>query len=367
MYKYFVLIAVFFSTFLDAQDVEVKVAQDSLRFKKIKTVKWDTTKYRKYNYVFIVGVFNQYRDFNNEIIQEINKDSLHLSNQTYVAESNVTGGLSISYDKFQINLGTRTKPREDQQGKGYTKMFNIGFNFGDNRWVSENYYRRFKGFYNKSTPNFDTNYKHTNAYYLQPNMSSSLFMSRLLYFSNYENFSYKSGFGSNFRQLKSAFTWIIGVNYSAYTMLNDSSVIPIQARHLFNDYAQMRGLKSFNIGGTFGAAATIVVFKAWFINGHFSFGPEIQNRNYDFTTHSRRISYIGASGIGRFSMGLNLNKFYFLVSINNDYNLYNSKKIIKIKSEAITHNLTLGWRFNSGEPIGFYRKFQQTRLYKLFG
>ena len=340
--------------------------KDSAKVLKIKRVNWDTTKYRKYKYVFIVGIFNQYRDFTNEIIQEINKDSLKLSNQTYVAESDVASGISLSYDKFQLNFSTRTKPRKDSQGKGYTNMFNIGFSFGDNRWVSENYYRRFSGFYSKNLNNLDTTQINYGKYYLQPHMRSSLFMTRLMYFTNYENFSFKSGFGSNYRQLKSAFTWIVGVNYSAYTMQNDSSIIPLRARFLYNDYAMMKGLKSFNFGGTFGAAATLVVFKAWFLNAHFSFGPEIQRRNYNFTTHHRRISYLGSSGVGRFSFGLNLRKFYAYVSITNDYNLYNSRNIMHIKSEALTHNVCIGWRIQSGEPIGFYRKFQQTRLYRIF-
>lgn len=366
MYKFAIAIFLFLSTFAKGQDVESKIHVDSLRHFRIKPVNWDTLKYRKYDYVFIVGIFNQYRDFKNEIEQKINSDTMNLSKHTYVAESSITSGLVLNYDKFQLAFGTRTKPREDRLGKGYTNMFNIGLSFGDNRWVSENYYRHFKGFYNANRNVLDSTDLAQGKYMLAPHMVSSLFMTRLMYFTNYENFSFKSGFGCNYRQLKSEFTWIVGANYSKYSMFNDSSLIPASARYLFNEYAPMRGLRSNNIGVTLGAAATIVVFKAWFINGHLTFGPEQQWRDYDFISYHRRISYIGGSGTFRVSLGLNLRKFYFLVSNTTDYNRYNSPGVVNFKSQSITHNWTLGWRFHSGTPPRFYRKFMTTRFYRLF-
>lgn len=367
MHKYCLLIIILLSTFLHAQDVEVKVHGDSTKHFRIKPVNWDTVQYRKYNYVFIVGYFSQYRVFNNEIISQMHKDTLGLGKQTYVAQSGVVNGLVFNYDKFQIAIGGRPKFKDTSSTKGRTQMFNIGVSFGDNRYVSESYYRRFTGFYNSNRNVLDSLDHAKGKYYLEPNMRSSLFMTRIMYFTRYRGFSYKSGFGCNYRQLKSAFTWIYGANYSTYTMLNDSSVIPDKAHFMFNEYSRMRGLRSYNLGVTLGAAGTLVLFKAWFINGSFTFGPEQQWRDYDLISGHRRISYISGSGTGRFSAGLNMKKFYMLVSITNDYNLYNSSAIMKFKSEAISHNFTFGWRFHSGEPPQFYKRFQQTKFYKLFG
>jgi hypothetical protein len=362
MRAFLLFIPFLFSTVLRAQDTIPAGIKDSM-IVNAKPFKWDTAKYQKFDYVFIVGVFSQNRDFNNEIIQHINTDTTNNSKHTYVAESNVVTGFTFNYDKFQLSVSTRGKPRADNQGKGYTKMFNLGFNFGDNRFVSETYYRRFTGFYNKNT--LDTA-KNTQArYYLQPGMSSSLFMSRLLHFLNHEKFSYKSGFGCNYRQLKSAGTIVVGGNYSAYTLLNDSSIFPMKARHLFNDYANMKGMRSFNIGLTGGLAGTLVIYRAWFASAYFTLGPEVQWRDYNLTTHHRKICYISFSGIGRFAMGLNLKKFYMLYSLTNDYNLYNSFKIMDFKSESVTNNFTFGWRFHTGLPK-WYAKFQETKIYKLF-
>jgi hypothetical protein len=375
-YKFHICLLLFLSTFLKGQDTIPLVKGDStlkLVVKKdssvikIKEVYWDSAMYRKYEKVFIVGVFSQWRQFNNEIKSLMGKDTLGLAKQSFVAESGSSSGLSLSYDKFQLSIGGKPKNNDTSNAKGHTQMFNVGLSFGDNRWVSESYYRQFVGFYNSSTPGYDTSFKETGKYDLQPNMSSSLFMTRVLYFTRYEDFSYKSGFGANYRQLKSAFTWIWGANYSTYTMLADSAIFPAKARYLFNDYGKLKGLRSYNLGITFGAAATIVVFKAWFINGSFTVGPEQQWRDYDLTGSHRKISYVAASGLGRFSAGLNLKKFYLIYSLSNDYNLYNSKGIMDFKSESITHNFGFGWRFHTGKIPGFYKKFMTTKFYKLFG
>jgi hypothetical protein len=337
--------------------------KDSLDYvPKVKN--WDTTKYHKFDYVLIVGIYQQTRSFNNEFEQLINKDTLHLSKHSFVAESQLATGITLNYDKFSLSFGTRTSPQAESAGKGYTRTFNIGLNIGDNRYTLENYYRRFKGFYDRSTPEFDTTFKKTGQYLLRPELTSVLVMSRFMYFTNYKKYSFKSGFGCNYRQLKSAATWILGGNFNVYHFNNDSAIFPRQAQPLFNDYSQMKGFRSVNIGVTVGAAVTIVLFKAWFIGGYFTLGPEEQWRSYNLGTHYRNLSYVSVSGTGRGSLGLNLKKFYMLASYSNDYNLFNSRGL-NFKSEAISGNFTFGWRFHTGTPK-FYRKFQRTKIYKLF-
>ncbi|MEI8137921.1 MAG: DUF4421 family protein, partial [Bacteroidota bacterium] len=341
MHKFLILFFLLFAVRFSSQN-----KTDVTSSGEKKTHNWDTLKYQKFERVLIIGLFQQYRNFSNTFKQFMNKDSLGISKSVYFAESALIGGIALNYDKFSLSFATRTQPQQFSTGKGYTKTFNIGLNIGDNRWVSENYYRKFTGFYNKSTPNFDTTFKRTGNYYIQPSLSSSLFMSRFMYFSNYNRFSFKSGFGSNYRQLKSAATWILGGSFNVYNLYNDSSIFPAQTRKYFNDYSKMQGFHSVNLSANFGAAATIVLFKAWFISGYFTVGPEQQWRAYNLGSSHRNLSYVSWSGTGRFAMGLNMKRFYLLVSNTNDYNLYNSTKILSFKSESITQNFTFGLRIH---------------------
>lgn len=339
------------------------IGQDSSTVKqKLSSRKWDTTKYQKFDYVFILSYYQQYRNFEHDFVQTINSDTLSFSNQTYVAESPLNSGLSFCFDKFQLSLGIGSSPRSLSEGKGSTKVFNLGFNIGDNNYIVENYFRRFTGFYNSKTPSFDTTFKSTGDYYQQPGMRTDLLMSRFMYFTNSRKFSFKSGFGCNYRQLRSAATWILGGSINGFHLKNDSAIFPSKVKYLFNDYAGLKDFRSYNFSLNAGAAATIVLFKAWFITAYFTLGPEQQWRQYNLGGVTRKLSYVSVSGTGRISLGLNLKRFYMLGYFSNDYNLFNSSGL-DYTTSSITGNFSFGWRFNTGNPK-FYQKFQETRLYK---
>jgi hypothetical protein len=324
--------------------------------------KWDSTKYQKFYRVLIVGAFQQFRNFNNEFTQFMNKDSLGISQNNFAAESRLISGISLHYDKFSFSFATKNQPQNFSNGKGNSKTFNIGFNVGDNRWILDSYYRRFIGFYNQNTRNFDSLLFKSGNYYIQPNLSNSIFMNRLLFFTNHKRFSFKSGFGCNYRQLKSSATWVLGASFNVFRLRNDSSFFPIQNRNYYNDFAQLNHFRSINLGAIIGAAGTLVLFKAWFITGHLTIGPEQQWRLYNLPENNQRISYISFSGTTRISLGLNLKRFYFLISNSLEYSNYDTKSSMNFFSSTNTQNLSLGWRFHIETPK-FYEKFMKTKIY----
>jgi hypothetical protein len=353
MFRFFVILTTIVHSTLVAQtsiETEAKIER--------KARNWDTLKYQKFERVLIIGLFQQVRTFNNEF-NLIPHDSL--SQHIYSAESNLTGGITFSFDKFQFSLATRSNPSADGSSKGYTKMFNLGLNVGDNRWVSETYLRIFRGFYDKNVSVYDSTTKIT-KYYLQPGMVNRTFMQRFMYFTNYKKYSYKSGFGCNYRQLKSAASFILGGNFSIFDMQNDSAILPMKARAIYGDYGNMSGFTSVNLGVTGGLAATIVLWKALFVAGHFTVGPESQWRNYYLPNENRKLNYIQWSGTARGSIGINMKKFYLLASVTDDYNLYNQRKARVFSSNSLTNNFTFGWRFHCSTPK-VYLKFMQSKLY----
>jgi hypothetical protein len=355
MRSYPLIILTLFSFVLGAQtNVETTAKIEK------KARNWDTLKYQKFERVLIVGLFQQVRTFNNEF-NLIPADSL--SQHVYSAESNLTAGINFCFDKFQFSLATRNTPSSEGSSKGYTKMFNLGLNVGDNRWVSETYLRVFRSFYDKNTQSYDSTAK-INKYYIQPTMVNRSFMQRFMYFTNYKKYSFKSGFGCNYRQLKSAATFIVGGSFSVFDLQNDSAILPMKARSIYGDYGNMSGFTSVNLGVNGGVAATIVLWKALFISGYFTVGPESQWRNYYLPAENRKLNYVSWSGTGRGSLGINMKKFYMLFSVTNDYNLYNQRKARSFSSNSITNSATLGWRFHCKTPK-FYEKFMQTKFYNM--
>lgn len=334
-------------------------------YKTVKTPNWDTLKYQKFNYVLIVGYFQQYRNFTNEISQTVNKDSLKLSSTPLIAESRLISGLVFNYDKFQIQFGIGTRPQDNSNGKPESKVFNFGFTFGDNRWVAETYFRRFRSFYNDNSFNIDSTLRKTSSYIASPNLSTSLFLARASYFTNYDNFSYKAGYGCNFRQRKSAASWILQGSISNFQLKNDSSLFAVPSQKYYNEYANLNFINSFNLGVGGGAAISLVLFRAWFLNLQGTLGPELQFRKYNLNPGERSMTAISWSGFAKASFGLNLKRCYFISAFSTDYLLINNS-VFRNTAKSQNASFTFGWRFHTGAPKPWYQKFQKTKIYSLF-
>src|ERR1044072_1753097 len=99
-----------------------------------KKTNWDTTRYQKFRSTLMVGIFQSYRNFDNNFKQFTAKDTLGVSSNNYVAESQLTTGIEISYDKFSFGFAVKSTPQKNSTGKGNTRTFNTNLNFGGNKW-----------------------------------------------------------------------------------------------------------------------------------------------------------------------------------------------------------------------------------------
>ncbi len=325
---------------------------------------WDTTKYEKFTNRFIVAYFQSYKQFNSEIKQVTLKDSLNQSSYNYFAEANYISGIELNFDKINIQLALKSKPPKDVSKYGKTNFFNLGFNFGGNRWFLESSYRRYTGFYDKNTPNYDTSFKRTGIFYKLPNMSSTLTKIKFLYFTNYKKYSFRSGYACNYRQLKSAASWVLSGNFYTNNQISDSAFIPRIGRPYYRHFSDLNSIQVTGFSGNAGFTFNLVLWKAWFINLLLTIGPEQQWRKYGLVNQGRgkTLSYLSVSGDFRLSMGLNMKKFYMLFSSSTDYTSYNNY-IVQYNSFFTSNNFTIGWRFKAKTPE-FYKKFQQSAFYK---
>ncbi len=327
-----------------------------------QTPGWDTTKYHKFNSTLIVGIFQSHRNFNNQFDQTITPDSLAVSHHNYYAESKEFTGIELSYDKFSLALSLKSTPQKGSSGKGNTKAFGLVFNYGSNRWTMENSYRSFKGFYDRNTINYDTTIKETGNYNYQPHFTNALFRSKFLYFTNHKKFSIKAGSTCNYRQVKSAATWVLSANVNYNHIYNDTSFFPAATRSYYGDYAYMNGLNVFGLSLNAGAAVNIVWWRAFIMQAMFIVGPEQQWRRYFYSNAgSTSLSYFSLSGELRGTIGLNFKRCYILFFSRNDFAWYYSS-FVGIRNRSLGGGVILGWRFNPKTPE-IYKRFQKTKLY----
>ena len=336
---------------------------------------WDSTYYVKYKSRLIVSLFQSYRNYNIELQQYLKKDTLGISKINYIAQANNISGIEFNYDKINFSFGYASIPPKNASKTGNTKHFNIGMNVGGNKWILETGYRRYQGFYDKNTPNYDTNYSKvdtlnpgkTGIYTQFPHMVSTSYKMKFLYFTNNKRFSFKSGYSCSYRQLKSSFSWVITANGYYNTLNSDSSFIPRQVQRFYDTHANIKGLDvaAFSVYG--GASFNLVMWRALFFNVTFLVGPEEQWRTYkyhnDTLNYNRTIFYNAISGDLRGSMGLNFKRWYVSLTGVTDFSYYKSGEMFFL-SKYFSGAFSLGYRFKVKAPK-IYQRFQQTKLYSL--
>lgn len=327
---------------------------------------WDTSYYVKYKDRLIVSVFQSYKGYNIDISQFLTKDTLGQSKIAYVAEANLIYGIELNYDKFNLSIGFKNPSTQTKQ-KGDTKYRNIALNIGGNRWILENSYRNYKGFYNKNTSSYDTSFNNTGIYDQYPNLNSESYKTKFLLFTNANKFSFKSGYSCNYQQLKTAFSFVLSANIYYNRLNSDSSFFPLPIRGYYDTHQSLNGLNVFAISVYGGGSFNLVLWKALFMNLTLIIGPEEQWRNYkylDNTYPDRTLFYTSISGDFRGSMGLNFKKFFVLLSATSDFSWYNASQVNYL-SKYGSVNFSLGYRFKV-KPSKGYQKFQQSKLYRRF-
>lgn len=326
---------------------------------------WDSTYYKKYSNRLIISVFQSYRNYSMDISQKLIKDSLGVSKIGYMAEANLISGIEVNYDKISFAIGFKSAPPKNQLQKGDTKYTNLALNFGGNKWIVENSYRSYKGFYNSKTYSYDTSFARTGVYTQLPSLRSEAYKSKFLFFTNANKFSFKSGYSCNCRQLRSAFSFVLSANVYYNRLNSDSSFIPIKLREYYERHQTVNGLNVFAFSVYGGGSFNLVIWKALFMNLTLIIGPEQQWRTYRYLdSSSSDLFYTSLSGDFRGSVGLNFKKFFVLFSSTSDFSWYNNNAM-EYLSKYYAFNFSLGYRFRAKTPK-FYQKFQQSDLYKKF-
>lgn len=325
---------------------------------------WDSTYYQKYKDRLIISFFQSYRNYSIDISQQLTADTFGISKVSYIAESNLVSGIEVDYDKFSLSVGFKSVASQSQK-KGDTKYRNFALNFGGNRWVLENSYRSYSGFYNKNTANYDTSFYRTGIYDQYPNILSESYKTKFLFFTNSNKFSFKSGYSCNCQQRKTAFSFVLSGNIYYNRLNSDSSFIPYKIRDYYDNHKTQKGLNVFALSVYGGVSWNLVLWKAFFMNLTLIIGPEEQWRTYHYTdTPSKTLFYTSISGDFRGSIGLNFKKFFVLFSSTSDFSWYSASQVTYLSKYASV-NFSLGYRFKV-KPSKKYQKFQQTKLYKKF-
>lgn len=329
-----------------------------------KPLKWDTTYYKKYNERFIVAVYQSQRRYEIEIDPKNPQDSGKASHH-YFADANKVTGIEVDFDKVSLSFGFKSVPPENVTLKGKTSYTNFGLSFGGNKWFVENSYRRFKGFYDVNTANYDTSYKEGKPYFQNPSMINESVKTKFFYFTNNKRFAYKSAYTCVYRQMKSSASWVLTSNLYYNSLRTDSSFASPLTRKFYGSDAELKGTRMLGLSAGGGASFNLVIWKAVYFNMTGIANIESQWRKNSWSNgRTNNVQYITGSLDFRVALGINNKNFFMTLSSLNDINVYSSGQL-DITSKFYSGNFTIGYRFKVKPPT-WYKKIQASKIYNMF-
>lgn len=307
----------------------------------------DTNYVQKYNDRLILSLLQNKRSYDLLFTEQITNKNISSSN--YIAQANDASGFGIDYDKisFSLSKASPISPREVYK-KGTTTYTNLGLAVTGNKWVIETSYRRYKGFYDENTAQYDTSYRNSLPFFQNPNLITSSIRAKVFYFFNKKKrFAYRAAYTNTFRQMKTAGSFMLVSNIYNFRIRADSFLIPPLIQEYYGNWANMNRMNIFSVSLGPGYSCNFVLLKRFFLNLTFTTGLEMQFRNFEFNSGESSRSNVKLSwtaGDIRAAFGFNAKNFLFYFANTVDYNAYNMKQF-RIETKFLSSGVHIGYRF----------------------
>ena len=327
--------------------------------------KIDTYYIKFYKDKLVLGLWQSERSFDIELAAKTKDLVIDSSTVNYIANSNHVSGISVDYDIIGFAFGYRSVPSGNKR-TGSSDYFDLGFNINTSGLRFENSWKRYTGFYDNNTKIYVQPFSDSIPYTQFPKMSIRVVKSKLIYSFNKRKFALGAAYANVKRQAKTRGSWLLIGNFYSLNLFSDSSIIPVPLRSYYGtkwDGFNKMNIYAFSAG--FGGTRTFVFFKKFFFNVFASLGLESQYRHYYTTPENQHTKYWRTwfAGDWRTSLGYNSKRFFMRVSSIYDLTNYESTDLM-FKMKFIAGSFDFGYRFNFKAPKP-YRKFQETKLYKM--
>lgn len=332
----------------------------------VDTSKIDTNYVLSFKDKLIVALWQSERRFDIHIDQKLSAvpDSLS-SGINYIANSNHVTGVSLDYDILGFSFGYRSVPGGNKR-TGNTNYSDLGLNINTRKIRIENSIKRYTGFYDLNSANYIPGFNDSTNYYQNPSMNLRLFKSKVIMTTENKKFALGAAYANAKKQIKSKGSWIAVGNFYALSMYSDSSLIPSPVQSYFGpvwDGFNKMNVYAYSAG--FGCTYTLAFWKNFYFNFLASIGIERQYRHYYTFPENAHYSYwkTWSASDFRTCLGYNSKRFFIRTSTIYDLNNYESEDF-KFDMKFVAGSFDFGYRFNF-KPPGFYRKFQESKLYKM--
>ncbi len=263
-------------------------------------------------------------------------------------------GFVFSYKFLSIRLGIRPNLSDsEKENKGETDFFRFRIKLLFDKWTHRLEYNYTRGFYIENTQEITTNATNSNFHIQFPRLTTNIITGSSQYNFN-DNYSFKAIESNTETQIKSAGSFVAGLNYTFYNATGTDHIIQEGGEVIqdteYNDYI---GFSTILNGGYH---YSFVFQKFWYLNA--SANPGIGIDLYKTTYHSEFGSVKENNNEIIFSLntvgaaGYNGRKIYFGIEYN--YNV-NSEKFdsdnISLQPSRNSFHVFIGYRFKAPKQV----------------
>ena len=332
---------------------------------KTEAHQYDSTYYRKYSDKLIISLYQSQRRFTIDLSQTLIPDQ-GKGLVKYIAEANKATGINFLWDKIGFSFDYKTAIPDTKAVRrfGASRYFNLAFSFGSNDVIIEPSIKQFNGFYDFLSPVYLPEYTNNNsALYHDEQIISRVLKVKGLHFTNHEKFSFRAPYSHNFRQLKSAFSWVIMGNIYQNKFSSVNGLIPPLLRGFFLGGHDLKRLTMLGFSSGLGFSGNLVIMKGLFFNFSLWGGPDFHWRQSDFSTNKKNQVVLSGFLENRVSLGFNLKSFYiYITSLNEAANF--SMKTLTMRHQTYSGYFTIGYRFRM-RPNKATKFIQENKYYKM--
>lgn len=262
-------------------------------------------------------------------------------------------GIGFNYRFGSVKIGFRPSISDrSAEKKGESDVFTLKFKFLYNNWAHYFDYFYFKGFYVQDAQHIDLAQTRNGIYAQFPHLNSSFFTGTSVYKFN-PNYSIRAIESQTEIQIKSAGTYVAGIDYTLYSYTGAHTVIDSEGNEINREtYSDNHGFYTGLIGGY---QYTYVYKKFWYANAYvqpgfgidfyrltqYDKGGKEQENGTDFIVNLK-------SGI---SAGYSGPKFYGGLNLSSNAARTGKRDDLTIRNNYTSMIFFMGYRFKPPKTI----------------
>jgi hypothetical protein len=279
-----------------------------------------------------------------DLDNDIRSFEFNASEETYLILPNTRMRMAVYYNYRFLSLRVAFSPKflaaGDSQEKGKTSVFKIALDMFPKDFYQNLEYNRVKGYYIDGIEGIIPLLENSNEeFILLPGLSTTSITGQTLYRFN-ENYSFKALVNQTEVQVRSAGSFVPGLDYGYWSIKNSEGP---------------QDLESFHIMATAGYFQTFVLNHNWYANLGLSTGLGIEWNKLDSRIDDTEITTRNSSAIlglnTQIGLGYNSRRFYSGLTLVGNVRTRENSSIVQFNNVRGYFRVFVGYRFDPPKAL----------------